>query len=51
MTAMMKEEKRMDRSRKTYLEVYEEFINGYKQYKMEKMAHSTKAEKIRNAMK
>ena len=44
MTVMMKEEKRMDRSKKTYLEVYEEFISGYKQYKKEKET-STKAEK------
>lgn len=51
MTVMMKEEKRMDRAKKTYLEVYEEFINGYKQYKMEKETHSTKAEKTLNAVK
>lgn len=51
MTVMMKEEKRMDRTTKTYLEVYEEFINGYKQYKMEKETHSVKAEKARSALK
>ncbi|MGH2317829.1 hypothetical protein ACRC6Q_08665 [Planococcus sp. SE5232] len=50
MTVMMKEEKRMDRTTKTYLEVYEEFINGYKEYKMEKQA-AIKTDKTRNALK
>ena len=50
MTVMMKEEKRMDRTKKTYLEIYKEHINGYKQYKMEKET-STKAGKTQNALK
>lgn len=36
MTAILKEETTMDNPTKTYLQMYEEFISGYKQYKMEK---------------
>ncbi|WP_298827419.1 hypothetical protein [uncultured Planococcus sp.] len=50
MTVMMKEEKRMDRTTKTYLEVYQEFISGYKEYKMEKKT-SDEMEKTRNVLK
>lgn len=45
MTAIIKEETRMDNLTKTYLQMYEEFISGYKQYKMEKAAPYTKTEK------
>ncbi|HSJ37920.1 MAG TPA: hypothetical protein VK945_06865 [Planococcus sp. (in: firmicutes)] len=45
MTAILKEEKRMDTPAKTYLQIYEEYINGYKQYKMEKGALSTNTAK------
>ena len=33
---VIKEEKRMDNLAKTYLQIYTEFISGYKQYKMER---------------
>ncbi|WP_285228754.1 hypothetical protein [Planococcus sp. ISL-109] len=42
MTAIVKEEKSMDKLAKSYLQIYEEFISGYKQYKMEKTALCTK---------
>lgn len=51
MTVMMKEEKRMDKPAKTYLEVYEEHVLGYKHYKMEKDAQSIKTEKTQHAVK
>ncbi|WP_422123892.1 hypothetical protein DHX103_03525 [Planococcus sp. X10-3] len=41
MTAIIKEEKRMDNPPKTYLQMYQEFINGYKQYKKGKDTRST----------
>lgn len=49
MTAIIKEESRMDNLTKTYLQMYEEFIVGYKQYKMEKDApytQTTKADRV-----
>ena len=36
MTAIIKEETRMEEHTKTYLEMYQEFLEGYKQFKMEK---------------
>lgn len=36
MTAIVKEEMTMEIPNKTYLQTYEEHINGYKQYKLEK---------------
>lgn len=45
MTAIVKEEKRMDKPDKTYLQKYEEHIRGYKQYKMENAALYTKTKK------
>ena len=45
MTAIVKEEKRMDNQTKTYLQKYEEHISGYKQYKMENAAIYTKTAK------
>lgn len=45
MTAILKEEKRMDNPTKTYLQMYEEYISGYKQYKMEKAAVCAKTAK------
>ena len=44
MTALVKEEKRMDNQTKTYLQKYEEHISGYKKYKMENVALYTKTE-------
>ena len=51
MTAFMMKEKRMGNRTKTYLEVYEEFISGYKQYKMERETQSAKAEKADSTAK
>lgn len=51
MTVMMKEVKRMGNPTKTYLEVYEEHVMGYKQYKMEKAVQSTKKEMVKTASK
>ena len=45
MTAIVKEEKRMDIPTKTYLQKYEEHIKGYKQYKIENASLYTKTEK------
>ena len=45
MTAIIKEETRMDNITKTYLQMYEEFIVGYKQYKKEKAVPYTKTKK------
>lgn len=50
MTAVIKEEKTMATSVKTYLELYQEFIVGYKQYKMEKAAPTTRVGKARHAV-
>lgn len=36
MTAILKEEQRMETPAKTYLQSYKEHISGYKQYKLEK---------------
>ena len=36
MNALIKEEQKMDHLEKSYLQLYQEFISGYKQYKMEK---------------
>lgn len=33
MNTMLKEATRMENTKKTYLEMYKEFINGYLQYK------------------
>ncbi|MGM0897069.1 MAG: hypothetical protein ACQEV0_04165 [Bacillota bacterium] len=38
MTAIVKEETTMEIPNKTYLQTYEEYISGYKQYKLEKLA-------------
>lgn len=46
MTVIANEEKKMDGAAKTYLEMYEEYINGYKQYKLEKAAVSIEAVQI-----
>ena len=46
MTANVKEEKRMDNLDKTYLQIYEEHISGYKQYKMEKAPRFTKTPNV-----
>ncbi|MCM3610435.1 hypothetical protein M4S82_04165 [Planococcus sp. MERTA32b] len=43
MTVIKNEETKMDGLTKTYLEMYEEYINGYKQYKLEKTAVSIEA--------
>lgn len=51
MTAVMMKEKRMSNRTKTYLEVYEEFISGYKQYKMDRQVQSDKAEKTDSTAK
>lgn len=40
MTVIANEEKKMDGVVKNYLEIYEEHIKGYKQYKLEKIAVS-----------
>lgn len=44
MTAIIKEENRMDAPAKTYLQMYLDYINGYKQYKKEKFTFA--AEKM-----
>lgn len=36
MNALIKEEQKMDHLTKSYLQLYKEFISGYKQYKLEK---------------
>lgn len=51
MAAVIKEEKRMDGPVKTYLERYQEFLGGYKQFKMEKEALSTKYKTINSREK
>lgn len=38
MTALVKEELTMEIPYKTYLQTYEDHVNGYKQYKLEKAA-------------
>lgn len=43
MTVIANEEMKMDGLTKTYLEMYEEHINGYKQYKLEKTPVSVEA--------
>ncbi|MDQ0427418.1 hypothetical protein QOZ98_000243 [Planomicrobium stackebrandtii] len=48
MTAVIKEEKTMGATVKTYLEMYQEFIGGYKQYKMQKAVPAVKVEKTQN---
>ncbi|WP_169314382.1 hypothetical protein [Planococcus antarcticus] len=49
MTLMVNGEKRTDQLAKTYLEMYKEYIVGYKQYKMEKAALCTGVEKLKEA--
>lgn len=51
MTAMAKEEKRVDTTVKTYLERYQDFISGYKQYKNEKVASTSNTQKPKSAVK
>ena len=46
MTAILKEETRMDKQTKSYLQMYEEYISGYKQYKMEQAALCAKTAKV-----
>lgn len=41
MNAVIKEEIRVENTKKTYLEMYKEYINGYLHYKLEK-AHSAR---------
>lgn len=36
MNALIQEEQKMDHLAKSYLQLYQEFISGYKQYKLEK---------------
>ncbi|MFC4712895.1 hypothetical protein [Planococcus dechangensis] len=36
MTTIVKDQTTMESPAKTYLQTYEEYINGYKQYKLEK---------------
>lgn len=36
MNALIKKEQKMDHLAKPYLQLYTEFISGYKQYKLEK---------------
>ncbi|MFP8782840.1 hypothetical protein [Planococcus plakortidis] len=43
MTAIVKEEMAMEIPNKTYLKTYEEYINGYKQYKLEKAGLQARA--------
>ena len=43
MTVIANEETKMDGLTKTYLEMYEEYISGYKQYKLEKNPVSVEA--------
>ncbi|MBU9673908.1 hypothetical protein KQ939_16420 [Planococcus sp. CP5-4] len=38
MTAIVKEEMTMEIPKKTYLQTYKEHIDGYKKYKLEKLA-------------
>lgn len=38
MTAIVKEEMTMEIPNKTYLQTYKEYLDGYKQYKLEKLA-------------
>ena len=42
MTTIIREETRMDNLPKTYLQMYEEYIKGYKQYKQERVTLSVK---------
>lgn len=46
MTVITNEETKMDGLTKTYLEMYVEHINGYKQYKLEKTAVGIEALQI-----
>lgn len=43
MTVTAKEEKKLEIFVKNYLQVYEEFIAGYKQYKLKKISQSGKS--------
>ncbi len=38
MTAIVKEEMTMEIPNKTYLQTYKDYVDGYKQYKLEKLA-------------
>ncbi|WP_199172818.1 hypothetical protein [Planomicrobium sp. MB-3u-38] len=48
MTVIANEEKKMDGVVKTYLEIYEEHIKDYKQYKLEKIAVSIEMMEAQN---
>ncbi|MFD1031347.1 hypothetical protein [Metaplanococcus flavidus] len=45
MTAIIKEEKKMDTAPKTYLKMYENYIDGYRQYKQGKATPAPKTAK------
>lgn len=49
MTVVINGEKRMDQATKTYLEMYKEYLFGYKQYKAEKATLSKEVEKLKEA--
>lgn len=51
MAVVIKEDKRVDTSMKTYLERYQEFIGGYKQYKNEKVASTSNTQKPKSTVK
>ncbi|MDN7247037.1 hypothetical protein QWY16_10465 [Planococcus shenhongbingii] len=45
MNAVIREEKRVNGQTTSYLQMYQEFIKGYKQYKEERVNQYTKAAK------
>ncbi|MGE6370278.1 hypothetical protein ACQKDD_12325 [Planococcus kocurii] len=49
MTVMKNGEKRIDQLTKTYLEMYKEYLFGYKQYKTEKATLNKELEKLKEA--
>ncbi|WP_434399797.1 hypothetical protein M1Q06_12415 [Planococcus sp. 11815] len=51
MTAIVKEEMTMEIPNKTYLQTYKEHIDGYKQYKLEKLAPQWHVPVDRKALK
>ena len=48
MTVIVNEELKIENAAKTYLEMYTEYINGYKQYKLEKTAVSIAVEEVQH---
>lgn len=48
MNALIKEEQKMDHLTKTYLQLYTDYISGYKQYKLEKGAMQHEVPSINN---